>query len=195
MGLFIICLGGYNSTCCWWISSCVKEHLYMEVRMNDSVRQQSLLMKSIHSSKCLTSVNEAWSCLADVLSLSQFGTQCISTLMLYQDTVGGYLSPCSPCTLANALLVALCLADPCTSRSQQSLHISSTNRTPLALNRLSIITIFYNQPVFECPQGIFNYPHPVQVFISKLIRSVLSPDTLPLLIFPKLSHQQILPYI
>jgi len=76
----IICSFVYNPIYFSSNSACSKVHLNFDVRMYGSVRHPSLLMKSISSSQCLTSLYAAWSWFGDKTISLPFDIRQITTM-------------------------------------------------------------------------------------------------------------------
>jgi len=116
MGSLISCPCLYIPIYSCFDSSCSKVHLNIDLRMYGSFRQSYLLMKSINSSQCLTSVYEALSCLgARTISLP-FDIQWIITVNFVFGNSGrlllAFLPARSPKSVADRLWphLATCLA-------------------------------------------------------------------------------------
>jgi len=105
--------------------SCSKVFLNIAVRLYGSFRPPFWSMKSTNSSQCLTSVYKAWSCLGARTISFPFNTHSIITVDIVFGNSGRLLPPYCPCTLANWLPVACCLAFPSSSPLEFCLHIAS----------------------------------------------------------------------
>jgi len=95
IGFIIICPFVYNpiySSSNWSYS---KVHLNIYARMYGSFGPSFLLMKSISSSQCLTSIYKVWSCLGAGTISSPFNTQRITTMKVVFGYSGRVLSTVS----------------------------------------------------------------------------------------------------
>jgi len=111
MGSVMICSFVYNPIYSSSNSACSNVHLNFDVRMYGSVGRPFLLMKSISSSQCLTSVYAAWSWLGDRTISLPFDTRQITTMNVVFGNSGrlllAFLLARSPKSVAGRLLPRL----------------------------------------------------------------------------------------
>ena len=111
MGTFIICPWVYSPIYTLSNTSWPKVHLNIQIWMYGHLGPPFVAMNLIRSSQCLTSIYEAWSCLADIITLWLFDTRWITTVNIVfghsWGLIHAVLSACSPKSVASHLLYYL----------------------------------------------------------------------------------------